>query len=275
MHVLIAGSGDLGSRVAHLLHAEGQFVTAITRSGGAGRIVADLSNAHEIAPLVVCADAIIFAAAPSERNEQAYRALYIDGLRNLTHARTFQPLLFCSSTAVYGEDNGGWVDESTVTEPSAFNGRILVEAENLLRAGDTALRLGGLYGPRFAASGETDSVRDFARRQALSGAAPLAQHWTNRIHLVDAARAIVFALKLASPPLKLNIVDDEPCTQQALYDAHRIAAGLAPVPPLDNLASGKHATSGKRVSNARLRQMGFRCQYPSYREGYALLPSAQ
>ncbi len=269
MHVLIAGAGDLGSRVAHLLRAEGHVVTAITRSGGAGRISADLSNAQEIAPLVALADAIIFAAAPSERSEHAYRTLYVGGLQNLMHARTVQPLLFCSSTAVYGQDYGGWVDESTVTEPSAFNGRILVEAENLLRAGDTALRLGGLYGPRFAASDEADSVRDFARRQALSGAAPLAQHWTNRIHLIDAAHAIVFALNLATRPLKLNVVDDEPCTQQALYDAHRIAAGLAPVPPLNNPASGK------RVANTRLRQLGFRCQYPSYRDGYKLLSSDQ
>ena len=269
MHVLIAGAGDLGSRVAHLLRAEGHVVTAISRSGGAGRIAADLSNAHEIAPLVTRADAVIFSAAPSERSEHAYRALYIDGLKNLTHARDAQPLLFCSSTAVYGENSGAWVDESTVTAPSAFNGRILVEAENLLRAGDTALRLGGLYGPRFTGDGEANSVRDFARRQALSGATPMAQHWTNRIHLVDAARAIVFALKLPSPPLKLNLVDDEPCTQQTLYDSLRIVGQLSPVPALENPASGK------RVSNSRLRQLGFRCAYPSYREGYASLPSIQ
>ena len=104
MRVLIAGAGDLGTRVAHLLRAEGHLVTAITRSGGEGRIAADLSNAQEIAPLVARADAIIFTAAPSERSDHAYRALYIDGLQNLVHARTVQPILFCSSTAVYGEN---------------------------------------------------------------------------------------------------------------------------------------------------------------------------
>jgi len=269
MHVLIAGAGDLGSRVAHLLHAGGALVTAINRSGGEGQSAADLSSAHDIAPLVARADAIIFTAAPSDRSEQAYRALYIDGLQNILHARKAQPILFCSSTAVYGENNGAWVDESTATQPSAFNGRILVEAENLLRAGDTALRLGGIYGPRFSPSAGENSVRDFARRQALSGAAPLAHHWTNRIHTADAARAIVFALNLHSRPLKLNVVDNEPCTQQALYDSQRIAAGLLPVPPVDT------PVSGKRVANTRLRQLGFTCEYPSHREGYASIPIAR
>ena len=270
MHVLVAGAGDLGAHIAHLLRAEGVTVSAITRSGGDGRIAADLSSASDIAPLIAHADAVIFSAAPGARSEQAYRTLFVDGLQNILRMRHLQPVLFCSSTAVYGADNGAWVDESTACEPSTFNGRILVEAENLLRPGDIALRLGGIYGPRFSASSSSaNSVRDFARRQALSGTAPLAQHWTNRIHLADAARAIVFALKLPSPPLKLNLVDNEPCTQQALYETLRIAAGLVPVPPIDAPASGK------RVANTRLRQLGFTCQYPSYREGYAALPSAR
>ena len=112
-------------------------------------------------------------------------------------------------------------------------------------------------------------MRDFARRQALSGAQPLAQHWTNRIHIADAASAIVFALGLQHPPLQLNLVDNEPCTQQALYDSQRIAAGLEPVAPI--LA----AATGKRVANTLLRQLGFMCQYPSYREGYASMPSTK
>ena len=274
MQVLIAGAGDLGALVAHLLRAEGATTTAITRSGGDGRIAADLSSASDIAPLIAHADAVIFSAAPSARSEQAYRTLFVDGLQNILRMRHLQPVLFCSSTAVYGENNGAWVDESTACEPSTFNGRILVEAENLLRPGDIALRLGGIYGPRFSTSAAhaaakqqfpANSVRDFARRQALSGTAPLAQHWTNRIHLADAARAIVFALKLPTPPLKLNLVDNEPCTQKALYETLRIAAGLVPVPPIDAPASGK------RVANTRLRQLGFACQYPSYREGYASL----
>lgn len=269
MHVLIAGAGDLGARVAHMLRAQGVLVTAMSRSGGDGRIKADLASVADIAPLITQADAIIFTAAPSDRSESAYRALFIDGLQNIVRARCAQPLLFCSSTAVYGDNNGAWVDESTSTLPSAFNGRVLVEAENLLRPGDVSLRLGGLYGPRFSAAAGANSVRDFARRQALSGLAPLAQHWTNRMHLADAASAIVLLLQLKNLPAKLNLVDNEPCTQQALYDAQRIAAGLAPVPPVEA------PVSGKRVANARLRQLGFNCLYPSYREGYASLPSAR
>lgn len=266
MRVLIAGAGGLGLRVAHLLRAQGSVVTALTRSGGNGCNAIDLLDAQALSPYIADADAIIFSAAPSTRSEHAYRSLYIDGLKNILEARHLQPVLFCSSTAVYGENSGGWVDESAITQPDAYNGRVLVEAENLLSAGDLALRLGGLYGPRFMPADGANNVRDFARRQALAGAVPLAQHWTNRINLLDAARAIVFALKLPARPLKLNIVDDEPCTQQTLYDWHRISAGLLPIPALTS------AMSGKRVSNALLRQLGFACQFPSFREGYTALP---
>ena len=265
MRVLIAGAGDLGSRVAHLLGAQGDSVVAFTRSGRAGTIAAQLSNLAEIAPLVAGSDAIIFTAAPGDRSEEGYRELFIDGLKNMLQARRQQPLLFCSSTAVYGQNDGSWVDESTLIQPSAFNGRILSAAESLLRPGDIALRLGGIYGPRFATV-ESKSARDFARRQALSGVAPLAQYWTNRIHTTDAADAIVFALGLQHPPLHLNLVDNEPCTQQALYDSQRAAAGLSPVAPI--IA----AASGKRVANALLRRLGFTCRFPSYREGYASMP---
>ena len=265
MRVLIAGAGDLGSRVAHLLRIQGASVVAFTRSGRAGSVAADLSNSAEIAPLVARSDAIIFTAAPGDRSEQAYRAVFIDGLTNMLAAREQQPVLFCSSTAVYGQNDGSWVDESTLIQPCAFNGRILSAAESLLRPRDIALRLGGIYGPRFATV-ETKSARDFARRQALSGVAPLSQHWTNRIHTADAAGAIVFALGLQGPPLHLNLVDNEPCTQQALYDSQRAAAGLAPVAPI--IA----AASGKRVANALLRRLGFTCRFPSYREGYASMP---
>lgn len=269
MHFLIAGAGDLGSRVAHSLRAQGATVSAISRSGGDGRIAADLSSATAIAKLVARADAIIFTAAPAERSEQAYRALFIQGVQNIIRTRGLQPLFFCSSTAVYGQNDGSWVDESTPTKPSACNGRILLEAESLMRAGDISLRLGGIYGPRFSTASGQSSVRDFARRQAISGVAPLAQHWTNRIHLADAASAILFALKLKNPPPTLNLVDNEPCTQQALYDSQRIAAGLTPIPPI------AATESGKRVANTRLRALGFVCEYPSYREGYASLSGAK
>ncbi len=262
MRVLIAGAGDLGSRVARRLHAAGHQVTAFTRSGDVGAIQtgidvirADLAHSAQIAALVQQADAIIFTAAPTAaRNEDGYRALYVAGLENLANARTTQPIMFCSSTAVYSENRGGWVNEMTKTEPEAFNGRVLVQAENVLRTGDIALRLGGIYGPE----------RTFARRQALAGVAPNAGQWTNRIHIDDAAAAICFALMLPMPPRALNVTDDQPCTQQTLYDALRAKVGLAAIP------STQPATaSGKRVSNALLRRLGFICRYQSYADGYA------
>jgi nucleoside-diphosphate-sugar epimerase len=269
MRVLIAGAGDLGLRVAQRLRIAGHQITAFSRSGGTDMVRADLARPAQIAPLVQGCDAIIFTAAPkASRNAESYRALYVAGLENLIIARTHQPILFCSSTAVYGENTGGWVDETTVVEPEAFNGRALVEAENLLRMGDIALRLSGIYGPG----------RAFARSQALAGVMPKVGHWTNRIHIDDAASALCFALTLPTPPHALNISDNQPCTQQALHAHLRTKylsaphlsaeAQFAPIPAPFPTAQPTGAT-GKRVSNARLREFGFVCRYQSFAEGYA------
>jgi nucleoside-diphosphate-sugar epimerase len=253
MHVLIAGAGDLGMRLRAALIAKGASVTAISRSGGAGRVALDLLDRIALAPQVAAADALIFTAAPSERGELAYKKLYIDALANVLAARQTQPLLFCASTAVYSEDSGGWVDETSATQPSLYNGQILCASENLLRAGDCALRLGGLYGPG----------RNYACQQALSGTIASSQHWTNRIHLDDASAALQLLLARADRPMQINVVDDNPCTQQEQYSWLRSQAGLA------EIAGRADAPSGKRVSNQRLRALGFVCRYPSFKEGYA------
>ena len=79
--------------------------------------------------------------------------MFVDGLRNVLaalDASHLQRIVFVSSSAVYGEHRGGWVDEDTPPAPQGFNGRILLEAEALLAArpeSATALRLAGLYGP--------------------------------------------------------------------------------------------------------------------------------
>jgi nucleoside-diphosphate-sugar epimerase len=253
MHVLIAGAGDLGMRFRSLLVANGAEVTAISRSGGAGRIALDLLDRAALLPLVQAADALVFTAAPSERGENAYKTLYIDALRNLLAARQSQPLLFCASTAVYTEDAGDWVDESSATQPTLYNGQTLLTSEAMLRAGDCSLRLGGLYGPG----------RNHARHQALSGAIAGNQHWTNRIHLDDASAALQLLLARADRPNLVNVVDNHPCTQQEQYSWLRQQAGLM------EIAGRTAAPTGKRVSNKRLRGFGFVCRYPSYKEGYA------
>ena len=168
-----------------------------------------------------------------------------------------------SSSAVYGEHGGGWVDEDTPTAPQGFNGSVLLEAERRfaeLAAGGVVLRLAGLYGP--------GRLQLIERLRAGQARAPRGTpHWANRIHVDDAAAAIVHLLELPAPqPLYLG-ADDTPLPLHVLYDH---LAGLAGAPaPADGPAPA--AVGSKRLSNARLKASGLRLRWPDAREGYAAL----
>jgi nucleoside-diphosphate-sugar epimerase len=253
MKVLIAGAGDLGQRVAMLLRGAAIEVTAFTRSGGPGLIQADLFDSQSMRALTAAHDVCVFCAAPKARDEASYRKLYVEGLQAVLLC---DRVVFCASTAVYDVDDGSHCDESHAINPAklAFNGRILFEAESLLRASDLSLRLGGIYGPG----------RDFALRQVKAGVAAQSGLWTNRIHIEDAARALVHLLLTGAQGV-FNIVDQQPCTQAEQYEFLRQLHGL------DELAAIASMTSGKRVLNAKLLSTGFQYHFPSFREGYMAL----
>ena len=125
-----------------------------------------------------------------------------------------QRVLLVSSSAVYGECTGDWVDEDTPAAPPGFNGEVLLEAERVLAAQPVpsiVLRLAGLYGP-----GRLQLIERLRAGQArVPRAAP---HWANRIHVDDAAQAIAHLLALPDPqPLYLG-VDDTPLPLDVLYD---------------------------------------------------------
>lgn len=257
--VLIAGAGDLGMRLAQRQVARGASVLALRRSDapplpGVRALRADLVSGDGFHRLPRRPDALVFCAAPDERNEAAYRALYVDGLRRLLDTVQVERVLFVSSTAVYGQQAGEWVDEDSPTEPTQFNGRVLLEAERELapHPGACVLRLSGLYGPG----------REMLLRRAREGSANRPQ-WTNRIHIDDAANAASHLLGLARPlPLYLGN-DDLPALEHEVQDWLRAREGLVPVA----VAAGP--VTGRRIGNARLRASGWEPAFPDFRSGYA------
>ena len=267
--VLIAGAGDVGTRLARRLVAEGRKVHALRRSvAGGGDGIAwlrgDLTRPESLAGLPGV-DAVVFAPAPDARDESAYRAVFVDGLRHLIDALPERPkrTLFVSSSAVYGDHAGEWIDEDTPPAPPGFNGRVLLEAERWLAArnvGGVSVRFAGLYGP-----GRTQLLDRIREGKA---AVPRGQQvFANRIHVDDAAAALACVLDVAVPePVYLG-VDDTPLPIDVLYDhlAHLLGAPLPPDGP------GPAGVGNKRLSNARLRATGFRCMWPDAREGYAAL----
>jgi nucleoside-diphosphate-sugar epimerase len=270
--ILLAGCGDLGERVAQRLRAHGDEVWALRRQppahGGHGIhwLRGDLTDPASLRELPAGITRLVYLPAPATRDKAAYRAIFVDGLRYLLDAldrRKLARVLFVSSSAVYGEHDGDWVDEATPTDPPGFNGAVLLEAEQWLAEQSlpsTVLRLAGLYGP--------GRLQLIERLRAGQLRVPReTPHWANRIHVDDAAAAVAHLLQLKSPqPLYLG-VDDTPMPLDELYDF--LAALIdAPLPAEGAAPTG---VGSKRLRNARLRASGWAPQWPNAREGYAAL----
>ena len=261
--LLVAGFGELGARVATRRIAEGAQVLALRRRamGDAPAlrgVRADLATGEGLAQLPRQAEALLFCVAPDSRDERAYRALYRDGLRRLLERVDAPRLVFVSSTAVYAQDAGEWVDEESVAAPTAFNGRVLLEAEAVAREhpGGAVLRLSGLYGPG----------REALLRRAREARAS-ARRWSNRIHIDDAASAAALLLDVPRARAVGTWLgsDDAPALECDVQAWVRSREGLPAVAPDSANASGR------RVANAHLRGLGWVPEFPDFRAGYAAL----
>jgi nucleoside-diphosphate-sugar epimerase len=269
--VLVAGCGDVGQRVARRMHALGSRVHGLRRSArplpeGVIALRANLSDPASLLMLPPGIDQLVYLPTPDTRTPEAYRRVFLDGLRNLLavlDTSRLQRIVFVSSSAVYGDHAGNWVDEDTPPMPMGFNGSLLLEAEQWLASSGlpaTVLRLAGLYGPG------RESL--YARIRDGRARAPLRPtFWANRIHAEDAAAAIVHLLGLPDPaPLYLG-VDNTPLPLAELYDFLAACLGAPAVPEGD----APHGIGNKRLSNARLRDSGFAPLWPDARDGYAAL----
>lgn len=278
--IVIIGCGFLGEAAAALFSARGASVLGLVRSEASR---ASLSHASfETALCDVTSDAsvaalsprlsgvsvAIHAVSPGMRGEEAYAALYRDGLKRVVAAWQPRRVIFVSSTSVYGQDDGSWITEESPTEPARETGRILLEAEKIaLEAGGIAARLTGIYGPG----------RSYLLRNFLSGEAVLENgggRWINQIHRDDGAAALV---RLGDPevsPGVYNVTDDTPTTQREVYGWMADFFGR-PLPPEGppGLALRRGVTS-KRISNAKMHGLGWAPTFPSYRDALPLLAAA-
>jgi len=277
MRVLVAGAGYVGGELAVRLAQAGHEVLALRRSPrpeeGVQRprvrwLACDLTDAGALRELPLAGvEALAYLVAADARDEAAYRRAYVDGLaavlEQLRAQASLRRVLFASSTSLYAQDDGSWLDEASLAEPQHFTGRIVREAERLVQRADctaVALRLGGIYGPGRASLLE--------RVRAGTAALPGAPHYTNRIQRDDAARACAHLLGLESPAPRYVGVDSEPANQADVL--RWLSARLGSAPPRGAYDANGAAT-GKRCRNDLLRASGFAFEFPSYREGYGAL----
>jgi len=278
-NVLIVGCGYVGEALGLRLVAKGHRVYAMRRTpaGLPEPLVplrADVARSDGIGALPPRLDHVVYAVGAKSRDESAYRASYLDGLGNVLRALGDEGqrparILFTSSTSVYGQSRGEWVDEESPTHPRGFTGEIMLAAERLLhgsRHPSTVVRFGGIYGP-----GRTSLVARVESGQAIPlGDSP---HYTNRIHRDDAAGALAHLLEVEDPAPTYLGVDDEPAD---LSDVLRWMAGrMGRVLPEDPEATSGRRSGSKRCRNALLRASGYAFERPTFREGYAdLLPAS-
>lgn len=275
--VVIAGCGDVGSRLGLQLLQVGWRVHGLRRNvaalpAGLLPLAADLDAVDCPAQWPATApDYLVYCATPASSDESAYRATYVDGLRHVLgwlQQRGQRPrrLVFVSSTGVYGQQQGEWVDEDSPCQPAGWSGQILLEAEALaLDSGLPAsvVRLAGIYGPD----------RRWLLSQVRAGyrVAEVPPLYGNRIHADDAAGLLAYLLQadargLALEPVYLG-VDDEPAA------LHEVIAWLRQRLGIGYWAAEATTRRGgsKRCRNARARALGWVPRYPSWREGYAAL----
>ena len=278
-NILIVGCGDLGSTIANNLNHQHQVI-GLRRSnhGDSGTmqtICADVTQPNTLSTLInLTPNIVIYCISADAQTDESYQAQYVTGLKNILATQVenaqLQHVFFVSSTRVYGQAYGqktqDLLDESTPAIPNDFGGIRLLEAESALKSmqlksnhwKSTSMRLSGIYG----------NGRLYLANMAKDPARwPADNNWSNRIHRDDAAGFIAFlvekAIKYEWIEATYIVTDDMP-TQQ-----YEVLQWLAKLQGVDTshieipLVSG-----GKRLSNKRLRETGFRLQYPNYQVGY-------
>lgn len=267
--VLIAGCGYVGTALGESLAQRGHSVFGARRTPGViapgvASVTVDVTAPLEPSSLPDAIDTVVYAVAADSRDESDYRRAYVTGVENLlaTLRRRRDPIrrfVLLSSTGVYGQTDGRWVDEDTPTE-SRGTGAILEEGERTALAAEVpavVLRLGGIYGPGRL------SLIDRVRAGA-AGCPAGAPQYTNRMHRDDIVAAVEHILDLPTPaPLYLG-VDDEPADTATVV--RWLAAELAAPEP--KTVPAEPGRPNKRCRNRLLRASGFALRFPTFREGY-------
>ena len=209
--------------------------------------------------------AAVYAVAPGPGDpELAFRHGPLECARRLLAAPAPPRFIFISSTGVYRESSGGWVDEETPAAPSEERLWSLVEGEDGIRQlaateglPAVILRLAGLYGPKRSPFEWLRRPEMIARitRSARDG-------WMNWIRIEDAAAATVLAIEKGLPGAVYQASDGTPVIRSEFYGHAARLAGIA----LPQFAAG--GDLGKRLSIQKIStELGFAPRFPSYREG--------
>jgi nucleoside-diphosphate-sugar epimerase len=268
--LLIVGCGDVGLRVLRLLRPRWR-VLALTsspsrlealRAAGATPLLGNLDEPSTLWRLAALAGHVLHLAPPPARGASDPRTVALS--RVLARGGRRPRLVYGSTTGVYGDAQGEWIDETRTLAPQTDRALRRVDAESCLRwlgrrgaASVSVLRIPGIY----ALDREGGDPRE---RVARGGPVLHAVDdvYTNHIHADDLARACVRALGAGRPQRVINVVDDSDCRMGDYFDQIAAASGL-PAPPRLTRAQAAEQLSpmqmsflseSRRIGNRRMRQ---------------------
>ncbi|MDD2878045.1 MAG: SDR family oxidoreductase [Acidiphilium sp.] len=279
-HLVIAGLGFTGRAIAIAARDSGMRVTATTRDPAGKHAPPGIALIGFAAagPAIAAATHLVVTAAPAETGDPVltqHRAA-------LDAAAGLRWIGYCSTTGVYGDHQGGTVDEATIPTPGSDRTRRRVACERAWmtladRRAIDCLRLAGIYGP--GRSAFDDLRRGTARRIDKPG------HRFSRIHVTDIARATLAAMATAGQSSRIfNLSDDEPASSASVTAYAAALLGMDP-PPLIGFEDAKASLSPMALSfwgesrvvrsAATKATLGLSWRYPSYREGLTAILQAE
>lgn len=279
--MLIVGCGQVGRDVARLALAAGESVTGVVRSAdsaaalqalGAQALQLDLL-ADSLDGLDTAGESVFhFAPPPGEGIEDPLTARLIAHFEQAGHPRR---LVYISTTGVYGDCDGAWVDETWPTNPKADRSRRRLDAEQRLQhwretsgAELVILRVAGIYACDRLPLARIRSGQPMVRAEE----AP----WTNRIHAEDLADICLRAMEQAPNGALYNVCDGHPSTMTDYFTQVAETAGLSPPPQIPLADAEGQVSAGmlsylresRRLSNQRLLdELDIRLRYPDLRQG--------
>ncbi len=275
--LLILGHGYTADALSRLLLPQGWRVIGTTRSAEKARALAArgvepvIWPGADLAPALARATHLLAGIGPDAGGDPvlgAHRDLIAEAATHLRWAG------YLSTTGVYGDHGGGWVDEDTPLTPTTLRGRWRVAAEQDWQSVPGLplhiFRLAGIYGP---GRGPFEKVRKGTAQRVIRP-----DQFMSRAHVEDIAAVLAASIAHPAPGVVYNVCDDEPSPpEDVLLHAARLL-GLPPPPAVDYeradmtpMARSFYAES-KRVRNGRMKSIpGMRLAYPTYREGLAAL----
>lgn len=280
MAKLIFGCGYVGFRVGQRWLDRGDRVFALTRKPARAAELRELGFTPWIGdvaqpltlPPIEQVDTVLYAVGFDRGSQYSLDDVYVDGFARALAAlpEDVRRVIYVSSTGVYGQTAGEWVDEDSPCEPQRAGGKAVLAAEQLLAshplgARAVVLRLAGIYGPH-----RVPKLQDVRQGNPLVADG---DSFLNLIHVDDVVEAILAAEQCRQLPARYVVGDGCPVRRADFYGELARQLGVDPprfVEPDPHGPSSQRELSSKRVRNSRLMaELLPNLRYPSYREGLA------